>query len=241
MSIGEKIYELRIKANISQETMALDLGVSRQAVSKWETNQSIPDLSNLKMIANYFNVSLSDLIDEKIDNVIIKPKELPILNKLNKGINILLIIASSFSCFLFLMFLLIVVLQKPLVGLLNVASLKNYVFVFPIFDFIGIALLTSFIIVMSIKIILKKNLNTKKIAYEIVCIVLCAILFNTYTTLPSSSYKILHTLFDNAQYALSYSAIKSLLSFIQPNLIISCFVFVTGVSISLVTKLFINK
>ena len=35
MNIGEKIYNLRTKAGISQETMGLDLGVSRQAVSKW--------------------------------------------------------------------------------------------------------------------------------------------------------------------------------------------------------------
>lgn len=38
MAIGQKIYELRTAKNISQEQLALDLGVSRQAVSKWETD-----------------------------------------------------------------------------------------------------------------------------------------------------------------------------------------------------------
>ena len=47
MTIGEKIYKLRTEAKISQETLALDLNISRQAVSKWETDQSIPDLDNI--------------------------------------------------------------------------------------------------------------------------------------------------------------------------------------------------
>ena len=50
MTIGEKIYKLRSEKGISQETMALDLNVSRQAVSKWETDQSIPDLDKIKLL-----------------------------------------------------------------------------------------------------------------------------------------------------------------------------------------------
>ena len=150
MNIGEKIYELRTKANISQETMGLDLGVSRQAVSKWETNQSVPDLENLKMIANYFNVQLTDLIDENIDNIEIKTKEVNSINKLNKGSNIVLMVSVILSALLFLSFVLIVAFQIPLVKKLDLTNFKDPIFVFPVFEFITLLLLVTFIIVTSL-------------------------------------------------------------------------------------------
>lgn len=241
MSIGEKIYKLRVKANISQETMALDLGVSRQAVSKWETNQSTPDLVNLKMIANYFNVPLSDLIDDNIDNVMVRQKELSIITKLEKGHNVLLIIASIMSGILYSIFLLIVILQKPLVQLFKIGNIKEHIFIFPIFDFIALTVLVSFIIIISLKILLKKNENASKISFEIVCISLIAILTNFYLAFPDVFYRVFHMFFDNAYYALSYSTIKSLTSFIKSYIIISCIIFTTGISIALVTKILKNK
>ncbi len=44
MTLGEKIYKLRTKRGMSQEALGEALGVSRQSVSKWETDQSIPEL-----------------------------------------------------------------------------------------------------------------------------------------------------------------------------------------------------
>ena len=111
--LGEKIYNLRTKAGISQEALGDELGVTRQAVSNWEVGKSTPDVNNIKMIANYFNVPLSDLIDENIDEVVIKPEESKAINKLNNSSKILLIIASSLSILLFLGSMLIILLQKP--------------------------------------------------------------------------------------------------------------------------------
>ena len=62
MTIGEKIFELRKEKGVSQETMAFELNVSRQAVSKWETDQSIPDLDKIKSLAEYFNVSIDYIL-----------------------------------------------------------------------------------------------------------------------------------------------------------------------------------
>ena len=62
MSIGEKIYRLRTEKNITQEDVAFELGVSRQSVSKWETDQAIPDLDKIKMLCEYFNVSIDYLL-----------------------------------------------------------------------------------------------------------------------------------------------------------------------------------
>lgn len=67
MTLGEKIKELRKKANISQEELAEKVGVSRQAVTKWESDAGLPDLDNLKSIASLFNISIDELLDYKRD------------------------------------------------------------------------------------------------------------------------------------------------------------------------------
>lgn len=80
MNIGNNIAVLRKKKGITQEELANELGVSAQAVSKWENNSSCPDVSLLTKIADYFGVSVDallraqeedivDLAEEKEDNV----------------------------------------------------------------------------------------------------------------------------------------------------------------------------
>lgn len=64
--LGNKLYELRKKAGLSQEEFAENLNVSRQAVSKWERGETLPDTDNLITIAKLFNVSLDELIDNEI-------------------------------------------------------------------------------------------------------------------------------------------------------------------------------
>lgn len=60
---GERIYNLRKKSGLSQEEFADKLGVSRQAVSKWETGQSVPDSEKAAAIGSFFGVSLDWLIN----------------------------------------------------------------------------------------------------------------------------------------------------------------------------------
>ena len=235
MNIGEKIYNLRTKAGISQETMGLDLGVSRQAVSKWETNQSTPDIENIKMIANYFNVPLTDLIDEKVDKLIIKPEETKAMNKLNNSSKTLLIIASSLSILLFLGSMLIILLQKPLSSLFKLTVHGEHIFVFPILEFIGTLILVTFIIIISLNVILKKHL-AKNISFEIVSIVVCALCINTFLTLPGLATTLLKNSLNNMDYALSYSSVKYLLQQVQSPMIITSIVFITGISLSLAAK-----
>jgi transcriptional regulator with XRE-family HTH domain len=59
--IGETIYNLRRKQGLSQEQLAEIIGVSRQTVSKWEGNQSTPDLEKLMALAACFQVSMDVL------------------------------------------------------------------------------------------------------------------------------------------------------------------------------------
>lgn len=62
MNFETRLYELRKKAGLSQEELANLVGVSRQAVQKWEAGSSRPDLDNLTALAGYFNVTLDWLI-----------------------------------------------------------------------------------------------------------------------------------------------------------------------------------
>ena len=61
MSIGTKIYELRTARNLSQGDLADLLDVSRQSVSKWETDASVPDLDKLCRLCDVFGVTLDEL------------------------------------------------------------------------------------------------------------------------------------------------------------------------------------
>lgn len=57
MNIGERILNLRKAKGISQEELAEQLGVSRQAVSKWESEQSLPEVDKIVFMSEYFQVS----------------------------------------------------------------------------------------------------------------------------------------------------------------------------------------
>lgn len=63
IKIGSKLLQLRKKAGLSQGELADRLGVSRQAISKWECDESLPDTENLIMIAKLFAISLDELVD----------------------------------------------------------------------------------------------------------------------------------------------------------------------------------
>lgn len=67
MKISEKLVILRKRKGYSQEGLANELDVSRQAVYKWETESSTPDMSNLKKIAKLFDISFDRLLDDDID------------------------------------------------------------------------------------------------------------------------------------------------------------------------------
>lgn len=63
IKLGEKIKSLRKQRNISQEVFANYLGVSYQAVSKWENENTMPDVTMIPAIASFFGVSIDELFD----------------------------------------------------------------------------------------------------------------------------------------------------------------------------------
>ena len=62
MTLGEKILILRKQNGLSQEQLAEKISISRQAISRWELNESIPDVDNIVQLSKVFNVSTDYLL-----------------------------------------------------------------------------------------------------------------------------------------------------------------------------------
>lgn len=65
MTLGRKIKEARGRFGLSQEQLAEKINVSRSAVAKWESDNGIPDVENIKLLACIFNLSIDYLLDEE--------------------------------------------------------------------------------------------------------------------------------------------------------------------------------
>ena len=74
MTLGEKLKEARKQAGLSQEQLSEKLGVSRSAIAKWETDNGIPDVDNLKALSKLLNVSIDYLLDdgESFDELVMR-------------------------------------------------------------------------------------------------------------------------------------------------------------------------
>ena len=77
MNIADRILYLRKSKGISQEELADKVGVSRQAVSKWESEQSMPDVEKIIIMSDYFNVTTDYILKgiEVVENKEEKSKE----------------------------------------------------------------------------------------------------------------------------------------------------------------------
>ena len=69
MKFGDKLLGLRKKNGLSQEELAEKLGVSRQSVSKWESNNAYPETDKIVQICNLFSCTMDDLINDEITDI----------------------------------------------------------------------------------------------------------------------------------------------------------------------------
>ena len=67
MNLGSNLFQARKKCGLSQEEVAEKLGVSRQTISKWETDETLPDIRQSKRLALLYRLSLDELIDFDMD------------------------------------------------------------------------------------------------------------------------------------------------------------------------------
>lgn len=122
MKFHEKLLKLRKEKGLSQEELGMEMQVSRQTVSKWESGQSYPDFTKLVMLSDYFDMTLDELVkdldvqevrenpltNEKIDSIYRISQEVDsvLQNKtaknVGKGICWFLIGSCIFLCVVFL-------------------------------------------------------------------------------------------------------------------------------------------
>lgn len=69
MKFGDKLIKLRKKNGLSQEELAAKLNVSRQSVSKWESNNTYPETDKIVQLCNIFDCSMDDLINENVKEI----------------------------------------------------------------------------------------------------------------------------------------------------------------------------
>ena len=118
MNTGDKIIKLRKEKNLSQEKLADKLGIARQTLSSWESNITTPDLNQIRKIAEIFNISADELIDNNIKLVIQKVNNTETLAKKQmKFIKIILIT---------LYFILMIAIIGFIVYMINKKDYTNY-------------------------------------------------------------------------------------------------------------------
>lgn len=111
MDLGNKIANLRKKNNLSQEELADKIGVTRQTISKWELNNTTPDIMQAKKISEVFSISLDELAGNNMDNILInKVSNTEKLASLT--IKILKFIGVSLLIFFILIFILAIIMYK---------------------------------------------------------------------------------------------------------------------------------
>ena len=93
MDLGNKIIKLRKKEKLSQEALSDKLGVTRQTISNWELNITKPDILQIKKISEVFNISIDELLDNNIRDIIEKKitNTEKLTNKTTKNIRIIII------------------------------------------------------------------------------------------------------------------------------------------------------
>ena len=105
MSLGERLYELRKKKGLSQEEVAEKLNVTRQSVSKWETDESKPDFDKIVPICELYEISTNELLSGTKEEK--EEQEVEVINKDNKKKRALIISIAVFLYFLALIWIIV--------------------------------------------------------------------------------------------------------------------------------------
>lgn len=115
-NLPSRLKELRKKNQYSQEYVAEQLNISRQAIPNWENEKSAPDLENLMLLADLYNLSLDELLDGNKDNE--PSSEVPVTEK-NPfyyleilGLSVILILSVQFPIFPIILSLLVAAWYK---------------------------------------------------------------------------------------------------------------------------------
>ena len=130
MEFSEKLRELRMQKNISQAKLAADIHISRSAVAKWENGLGLPSDESLKLLADYFEVAVDELITNKTNEEVLVSKNKTIDQQKK------IIIGFTVGCTIGL-FILAFIFIEPLRNALELLGLGTILTVLGIFNMCG--------------------------------------------------------------------------------------------------------
>lgn len=131
MTLGERIKEFRHMKGLSQEGLSEKLNVSRQAITKWESDNGVPDVDNLIALSRLMGITLDELVlGEQKDTEVIKEVAIKQRNSNSKAY-LIAVIGFSFANFCwFVTFILNVANGNDLAAVLNMITIM--ILCFPI-------------------------------------------------------------------------------------------------------------
>ena len=125
MEFKDKLKQLRLSKDLSQEALAKELMTSRSTYAKWETGIRLPNSSSLQLIANYFNIEVSELFDDKeTTNLVMKTNDR--LNDLTIGV--ITITSIVVTCFITLLYF-FKIYGTYCIDILGLLSDKGYIYI----------------------------------------------------------------------------------------------------------------
>ena len=132
MNIGEKLYELRKEKNLSQEEVAEKLNVSRQTVSKWETNQTTPDFDKIIPLCELFEISTEELLTgkKKEERIEIKQEYKPQLTKEEVKVKTAEVVSTS--VFLYILAVIFIMVAIPFLRINPILASAVFLFIIAI-------------------------------------------------------------------------------------------------------------
>ena len=150
MEFNEKLQELRKNKGLTQEELAEVLFVSRTAVSKWESGRGYPSIDSLKEIANYFSVTIDELLSgEKIISIAEKENK----SNIQRICDLLFGIVDVFS----FMLIILPLYPNPINGYIYSVNLFSYTETSAFNLFVYWIMFTALIIYGTIKVILTQT------------------------------------------------------------------------------------
>lgn len=150
MEFNEKLQELRKNKGLTQEELAENLFVSRTAVSKWESGRGYPSIDSLKEIANYFSVTIDELLSgEKIISIAEKENK----SNIQRICDLLFGIVDVFS----FMLIILPLYSNPINGYIYSVNLFSYTETSAFNLFVYWIMFTALIISGAIKVILTQT------------------------------------------------------------------------------------
>ena len=124
MSLGNRLYNLRKNKNISQEEAAEKLGVTRQTISKWETDQSLPDFDKILPLCVLYEITTDELLTGNKKEKEEKKEEMDDSSKKRKTA---LVVSSS--VFIYFLAVIWIIIAEPIEGISENIMMGIFLFV----------------------------------------------------------------------------------------------------------------